>query len=285
MSTDNSNSFVFGALQSSAAVAGNPFAAPAAAPAASSSAAPALWSFSDDIWDVQILIKVDEEFWYKLAQNEFDSIGEHSIDADDFSAIITRMFEKKKIPIPSVPTLEFMFRSFDTNGDEKLSKKEFLCGIWRTLAFADAAAASCDDEDDEESGGEWEGDYMQYLRLALVPFSQNTMLNVDRLHNMFNEMLGLQCTQQGTAWRPSSTLVSLFQRHKLILDSLEQIEYEIDQEHQHIMKTIEQPHKTVDWDSMLARISICSFGLVLFLILSRSIWLFFDKISHYLLGF
>ena len=107
---------------------------------------------------------------------------------------------------------------------------------------------------------------MQYLRLAVVPFSQNTMLSVDLLHAMFNEMLALQCTQQGTAWRPSSTLVSLFQRHKLILDSLELLKYEIDQEHQHIMKDITQPGKTVDWDSMLAKISTCSFGLVLFLI-------------------
>jgi Ca2+-binding EF-hand superfamily protein len=216
--------------------------------------------------DSKLLTKIREEPWYKLAQDEFDSIGEHSIDADDFSAIITRMFEKKKIPILSPPTLEFMFRTFDTNGYEKLSKTEFLCGIWRTLAFADAAAQCCDDEDDEDLGGEWEGDHMQYLRLAVVPFSQNTMLSVDRLHNMFNEMLELQCTQQGTAWRPSSTLVSLFQRHKLILDSLEQLEYEIDQEHQHIMKDIGQPGKTVDWDSMLAKISTCSFGLVLFLI-------------------
>jgi hypothetical protein len=54
-------------------------------------------------------------------------------------------------------------------------------------AFADAAAQSCDDDDDEDPGGEWEGDYMQYLRLAMVPFSQNTMLSVDR-HIMFHEM-------------------------------------------------------------------------------------------------
>ena len=157
MSAGNSKSFVFGALQSSAAVDGHPFAAPAAAPAASSTAAPAPWSFSEDIWDVQILMKVHEEPWYKLAQDEFDSIGEDFIETVDFCASINRMFEKKKVPILRFQTLEFMFRTFDTNGDGKLSKTEFLCGIWRTMAFADAAAF-CEDKDDEDRGQEWEGD-------------------------------------------------------------------------------------------------------------------------------
>jgi Ca2+-binding EF-hand superfamily protein len=211
--------------------------------------------------DSKLLAKVREEPWCKMAQDEFDSIGEDSIDSGDFDAILTRMFEKKKLPIPSCHTLQCMFIIFDTNGDSKLSKMEFLCGLWRVLEFAEATAASSDDEDDEQ-GGEWEGDYMQYLRLALVPFSLNAMLSVDRLHKMFNEMLTVQCTAQGALWRPSSTLVNLFQRHKLILDSLESIDYDIDEEHRHIMQVIAQPGKTIDWDSMQAKISSCSFGLV-----------------------
>lgn len=210
--------------------------------------------------DSKLLAIVREEPWYKLAHEEFESIGEETIDSSDFTAILTRMFEKKKVPIPSSQTLECMFTTFDTNGDSKLSKLEFLCGLWRVLAFADAAAAICDGEDDEQ-GGEWEGDYMQYLRLAVVPYSQNTMLSVNRLHEMFSNMLAMQCTEHETKWRPSSTLRLLFERHKDILDGLEKIDYDIDEEHQHIMQVITQPGKTVDWESMQAKISSCSFGL------------------------
>jgi Ca2+-binding EF-hand superfamily protein len=213
--------------------------------------------------DSKLLAIVREEPWYKLAHEEFESIGEETIDSSDFTAILTRMFEKKKVPIPSSQTLECMFTTFDTNGDSKLSKLEFLCGLWRVLAFADAAAAICDGEDDEQ-GGEWEGDYMQYLRLAVVPYSQNTMLSVNRLHEMFSNMLAMQCTEHETKWRPSSTLRLLFERHKDILDGLEKIDYDIDEEHQHIMQVITQPGKTVDWESMQAKISSCSFGLVQF---------------------
>jgi Ca2+-binding EF-hand superfamily protein len=217
--------------------------------------------------DVKLLSRVREEPWCRLAEEEFESIGEDLIGTDDFHSIVARLFEKKRIPIPSATSLDFMFSTFDTNGDHELSKAEFLCGMWRILAFADAAAASCDDHDDdeEEQGGLWEGDYLQYLRLAVVPVSENQMLNVDRLHQLFTQMLNLQISQQGEAWRPSGTLVNLFKRHQLILTGLSSLEdgpYDIDPEYQHIMKDIVQPGKTVDIDSMNEKISCCSFGLV-----------------------
>jgi hypothetical protein len=202
-----------------------------------------------------------------LAKEEFQSIEEDLIGTDDFHSIVARLFEKKRIPILSSSSLDFMFSTFDTYGDNELSKAEFLCGMWRILAFADAAAASCDDHDDdeEEQGGQWEGDYLQYLRLAVVPFSNHGKLNVDRLHKMFTQMLSLQISQQGEAWRPSGTLVNLFKRHQQILSGLSEMEdgpYDIDPEYQHVMKDIAQPGKIVDIDTMNEKISCCSFGLV-----------------------
>ena len=215
--------------------------------------------------DARLLVRIRDEPWCRIAEEEFESIGDSVIDSGDFNAIVSRLFEKKRVPVPSAQALETMFRIFDTNGDLELTKTEFLCGMWRVLAFADAAAASCDDHEDEddEQGGEWEGDYKQYLRLAVVPFSEKAILDVERLREMFIAMLGLQCTeQQGSVWRPSSALVSLFKRHKDILSGLQEMNYEIDEEHQHVMREISQPGKPVDLVSMNEKVSICSFGLV-----------------------
>jgi hypothetical protein len=152
---------------------------------------------------------------------------------------------------------------FDANRDNQLSKTEFLCGLWRVLAFFDAAAAtSCDDDDDEELGGQWEGDYLQYLLLAVVPFSDKQMLRVDRLHEMFIGMLTLQISKQGDLWRPRPTLVSLFQSHQDILSGFAEMNYVIDSEHKHLMTDIAQPGETIDLDRMKAKINTCSFSLV-----------------------
>ena len=51
--------------------------------------------------------------------------------------------------------------------------------------------------------------------------------------------------------------------------------YEIDEEHQHIMREISQPGKPVDLDSMNEKVSICSFGLVWFLCIFMSIFALF----------
>ena len=65
---------------------------------------------------------------------------------------------------------------------------------------------------------------------------------------------------------PSSTLVSLFNRHQLILQGLAEFDngepYEIDPEYQHLMTGILQPGKTINLESMNAKIASCSFGLV-----------------------
>ena len=217
--------------------------------------------------DAQLMSRVRDEPWFKQAEDAFDSIEEDSIEAEDFNAVVTRLFEKKKTPVPSTQTLQSMFKTFDTNGDDRLTKTELVCGLWRILAFADAASAASDDheEEDEETGGEWEGEYMQYLRLAIVPFAQRQMLNVSRLHGMLSEMLLLQVTQVNQRWRPSNSLVSLFMRHKDILDGLAELDYEIDGEHAHLMREIPQPSKpTLDLNAMQEKISTCSFGLVCF---------------------
>ena len=226
--------------------------------------------------DSQLMPRVREEPWFKQAEDAFDSVEEASIEEEDFNAIVTRLFEKKKTPVPSTQTLQFMFKTFDTNGDERLSKTEFLCGLWRVMAFVDAAAAASDDadDDDDDTGGEWEGDFMQYLRLAVVPFARSQMLDVSRLHGMFVEMLRLQCAQQSeTKWRPSNTLVHLFMRHKEILDGLAEMEYEIDGEHAHLMQEISNPGKLMDLNAMEENLSKCSFGLVrLFVFLCFCFW-------------
>ena len=56
---------------------------------------------------------------------------------------------------------------------------------------------------------------------------------------------------------------------------LETMNYEIDEEHQHIMREISQPGKPVDLDSMNEKVSICSFGLVWFLCIFMSIFALF----------
>jgi Ca2+-binding EF-hand superfamily protein len=221
--------------------------------------------------DAKLLPTVLDAPWCKSFSEEFDSVEEIHIDESDFTAIVTRLFSKKRIPVVSAAALKCMFRIFDTNSNMRLSKSEFLCGFWRVLAFADAVNESSQDREDDEEAGEWEGDYMQYLRLVLVPFAKGQMLSVSRLHEMFREILLLQCAEQGDAVNPSSVLVRLFQRHKLLLQSLAQIEYQIGSDYMHLMQDIAQPGKPVSLDLMLDKISTCSFSLVCALLF----WLFF----------